>query len=94
VFARAVDGDPAPSRVVGVAEVRGGKELEAREHQDGGDGQLLQSRAAAAAPGRRRGGGWRAARAEEDPPPLAAAAAAGRRWRPPPASGSRAGSMM
>jgi hypothetical protein len=39
--ARAVEGDPAAAWVVGVAEVRGGKELEAPQHHDGDDGQFL-----------------------------------------------------
>jgi hypothetical protein len=39
--ARAVEGDPAAAWVVGVAEVRGGKELEAPQHDDGDDGQFL-----------------------------------------------------
>lgn len=42
--ARAVEGDPVPLGIGGVAEVGGGEELEAPEHHDGGDGQLLHRR--------------------------------------------------
>jgi hypothetical protein len=38
---RAVEGDPVALGVVGVPEMRGREELEASEHDDGDDGQLL-----------------------------------------------------